>query len=109
MDIELGHYLELRPKRDGRLRPFLKGTRVSVLSLVRDAEHHAMTADEIAVGYDNVSVAAVHAALAYFHENRETVREMIREDDAFVRRLREEHGGVAAGQESHDDPGPLSP
>ena len=89
MKADLNKHIELRSKRDGRLRPFIAGTRVEVQYIVKDHEWHGMGSEEIAQGYDNVSIAQVHAALAYYHDNREQLRQMIREDEAVIEKLKE--------------------
>jgi uncharacterized protein (DUF433 family) len=88
MRTELDKYIELRPKRDGRLRPFIAGTGVEVQFIVKDSEVHNLTPDEIARGYAGVSLAQVHAALAFFHDNRDEMRRMMFEDEELVRRLK---------------------
>ncbi|WP_197527151.1 DUF433 domain-containing protein [Pirellulimonas nuda] len=85
MDYDINQFLEMRPKRDGRMRPFIKGTRVEALSIISDSETHNMTPEEIAEGYPHVSLAAIYAALAYYHGARDEVRRMIREDDASLK------------------------
>ncbi len=93
MDYDINQYLDMRPKRDGRMRPFIKGTRVEALSVISDSEVHNMSPEEIAEGYPHVSLAAIYAALAYYHGARDEVRRMIREDDASLK----QHVGAAQG------------
>jgi len=84
MDIDINKYIEFRPKRDGRERPFIKDTRVEVVHIVSDNEYQGMNAEEIAAGYDHIPLAAVYAALAFYHANRQEVRRMMQEDDQIV-------------------------
>jgi len=84
MDIDINKYIEFRPKRDGRERPFIKDTRVEVVHIVSDNEYQGMDAEEIAAGYDHISLAAVYAALSFYHANRQEVHRMMQEDDQIV-------------------------
>jgi uncharacterized protein (DUF433 family) len=105
MRTELDKYIELRPKRDGRLRPFIAGTGVEVQFIVKDSEIHNLSPEEIARGYAGVSLAQIHAALAFFHDNRDEMRRMMLEDEDLVRRLQSQpvipditgHGTDATG------------
>jgi len=47
-----------------------------------------MDAEEIAAGYDHISLAAVYAALAFYHANRQEVHRMMQEDDQIVSNYR---------------------
>lgn len=75
------------------MRPFIAGTRVEVQYIVKDHEWQGMGSEEIAQGYDNVSIAQVHAAMAFYHDNRDEIRRMIREDDALAQKLRRQSEG----------------
>ena len=46
-----------------------------------------MTPDEIVDHYPGISLADVHAALAYYHDHLEEIRQHIREGDEFVRQI----------------------
>ncbi len=79
------------------MRPFIVGTRVEVQYLVKDHEWHGIDPEAIARGYDNVSIAQVYAALAYYHDNRDEVRQMIREDESSIQRLQDQLDGSRRG------------
>jgi uncharacterized protein (DUF433 family) len=68
-------------------RPCLAGTGVRVADVVMAQVFHRQTPDEIAVGY-GVSLAAVHAALAYYYEHQAEVDEDIRQQIARARELK---------------------
>jgi uncharacterized protein (DUF433 family) len=87
---QIGRHIEFRQKRGGELRPFVAGTGVEIAQIVKDHEHHGLDAEEVAQGYEGLSIAQVHAALAFYHENRDELRRMIREDEALAARLRGE-------------------
>ena len=108
MQVDINKYIEFRPKRDGRERPFIKGTRVEVKYIVTDSEVHGMEPEEIANGYPHLSLAAIYAALAFYHDNREAVRQMIREDEEILKHLQQQTATGIAGQESHGEASPVS-
>ena len=69
--------------------PRLDGTRIGVAHVHRRYEN-GETPEAIAAGYDGVSVADVHAALAYVFDNPEELREVERRAHEAVERIREE-------------------
>ncbi len=79
------------------MRPFIFGTRVEVQYIVKDHEWHGLDPEEIARGYENVSIAQVYAALAYYHDNRDDIRKMIREDEALIQNLQDQLDGSRQG------------
>lgn len=91
MSVDINQYIEFREKGDGRRRPFISGTRVEVCHIVIDSESHGMDANEIALGYHHISLAAIHAALAFYHANRDEVQSMLREDQQVIDQLRTTH------------------
>ncbi len=109
METNIDKHIEFRAKRDGRMRPFVAGTRVEVQHIVTDSEVHNMEAEEIAAGYPHVPLAAIFAALAFYHDNRDEVRQMIREDEEIVRKfqLQQSPTGIA-DQGSPDGASPIS-
>jgi uncharacterized protein (DUF433 family) len=54
-------------------RPVIAGTGIRVLDIVALTIFHFKTPDEIAISYD-LSLAQVHAALAYYYSHIEEVR-----------------------------------
>jgi uncharacterized protein (DUF433 family) len=69
--------------------PRLDGTRIGVAHVYRRYEN-GETPEEIAAGYDGVSVADVHAALAYAFDNPELLQGIEREARDAVERIRDE-------------------
>ena len=64
-------------------RPCILGTRVRVQDIVLRAESGATT-DEILAALPHVSLADIHAALAYYHDNRDAIDGQIASSDAQV-------------------------
>jgi uncharacterized protein (DUF433 family) len=102
-------YVEIRQNRDGEDRPYIAGTRVRVQDIAIDYERFGHSAEEIAQGFDHVSIAQVHGALAYFFENREFVWQCIRDDEALVNKLRSQLAGSKTLGGSSDAASPAVP
>lgn len=88
--------IKSNPKvRDGR--PCIAGTGLRVSDVVMAHVYHDQTPDEIAAGYE-VSLAGVHAALAYYYEHKTEIDADIRQQIATARQLK--HDWVANGGNS---------
>jgi uncharacterized protein (DUF433 family) len=68
-------------------RPRIRGRRVTVQDIVIWHDRLGRSADEIAAEYD-VTLADVHAALAYYFDHREEIDRRMAEDHALVEALR---------------------
>lgn len=55
-------------------RPVIAGTGIRVLDIVAQTIFHFKTPDEIAISYE-LTLAQVHAALAYYYSHIEEIRE----------------------------------
>lgn len=94
MNSTLPQYIEIRQNRRGLDRPYIVGTRVRVQDIVIYHERYGYSADDIASSHlPHLSIAQVHAALTYFHEDREAIWNCIREDAAFAEQMREQLTG----------------
>ena len=69
----------------GRAR--IAGHRIQVHDIVLWTEQ-GQSPDQIVADFPQLSLADVHAALAYYHDHREEMDRQIQEDDEFVARLR---------------------
>jgi uncharacterized protein (DUF433 family) len=69
-------------------RPRVVGHRIRVQDIVACHEFHGMSPDEIVSGYPQITLADVHAALAYYHAHREEITRQMSEDEAFIESLR---------------------
>lgn len=81
-------HVEIRPNRDGQPRAYVLGTRVRVQDIYALAELQGLSADEIVRALPHLSLAQVHAALAYYFEHREDILREVREDNEFVDKMR---------------------
>jgi uncharacterized protein (DUF433 family) len=83
--VEISELLERRDHLHGG-RPVLSGTGVSV-HRIAGWYKLGMTAEEIAANYGHLSLALVHAALAYYHANREEIESYLEAEEAAAQRL----------------------
>lgn len=75
-------------------RPCIAGTGLRVTDLVMAHLFHQRTPSELASDYD-ISMAQVHAALAYYYEHKEELDADIRQQIAKAHELKEK--GVGSG------------
>jgi uncharacterized protein (DUF433 family) len=80
--------IELRANRNGELRAYIAGTRVRVQDIYGMAEMRGLSADEIVRSLPHLSLAQVHAALAYYFEHRGAILDEVRQDEELVRHFR---------------------
>ena len=88
MNIAITDLLEPVAHRQNRM--CVKGTATTVHRIAR-WWRTGMTADEIAADYAHLSLAGVHAALAYYFANREQIDAEIEAEIAAERKIVAEH------------------
>ena len=86
---EIGTLLDRNPKIRGG-RPKIAGTGIAVKRIVIFYQS-GLTPEEIAREYPHVNLAQVHAALAYYHANREEIDLDIAEERAIFDAIEEQH------------------
>ncbi len=86
MEPLIGNYIETRPDRCGG-RPCIAGTRIRVQDVACDHEVHVLTPEQIAREYPQVTLAQVHAALAYYFDHRGEIQRQIGEDEQLAASL----------------------
>jgi uncharacterized protein (DUF433 family) len=79
--------IELRPGLRGQ-RPFVAGHRVRVADIALWNEE-GLSADEIVSRVPTISLADVHAALAYYFDHQAEIDRQIEEDNAFASEIEE--------------------
>jgi uncharacterized protein (DUF433 family) len=82
----LDEQIELTPDTAGG-KPRIRGRRITVQDIVIWHERLGKTVDEIASEYD-LTLADIHAALAYYFDHREDIDVRIVEDRAYAAALR---------------------
>jgi len=73
-------------------RPTIVGTGVTVEDIAISKIYHRQDVDSIANGYD-LSLAQVHAALAYYYDHKTEIDTNIRERHRVADELKEQFGG----------------
>lgn len=69
-------------------KPRIAGTRIRVQDIVIWHERMNLSADEIASRHPQTSLAAIYAALAYYHDHRLEIDEQMRRGEELVEELR---------------------
>jgi len=77
-------------------QPRVAGTRIRVSNIVLWTEQ-GQSPDEIVAGYPQLTLADVHAALAFYFDNREEMEKLIAADEEFVASLSNPHAHEARG------------
>ena len=67
----------------------IAGHSIRVMDIVILHEHLGMSADAVVTAYPTITLSDVHAALAYYFDNIEEIREDIRRNDAIAEQFRE--------------------
>lgn len=71
-------------------KPRIAGHRITVQDIVIWHEQMGLSPDEIVYHYPSITLADVYAALAYYHDHRDEIRQQIAEGEAFVREVQAE-------------------
>ena len=97
MSIVQANHIEHRETRSGLQKAFVRGTRISVQDIYVSHELMGQTPDEIVAAHPHLTLAHVHAALAYCFDHLDEIRQQIQDDKTFVDEFRKKAG-----------PGPLA-
>ena len=71
-------------------RPHIAGHRIKVQHVAVWHDHMGMTSAEIVASYPTITLAQVHAALAYYYDHREEIEADIVADEQYVEKMRAE-------------------
>ena len=88
--VEVGTLIVRTPEVRGG-RPRIAGTGVTVQRIVGWYKL-GLNPEEIVVEVPHLALAQIHAALAYYHANREEIEQDIAEEEAVAEQLEQEHG-----------------
>ncbi len=69
-------------------KPRIAGHRIKVQDIVIWHERMGMSPDEIIFHYPSITLADVYAALSYYHDHRDEIRQQIAQGEAFAEQLR---------------------
>ncbi len=93
--VTLQHIESVPGKCGGK--PCIKGTRIRVWDIYVASEIRGESPDQITAQYPSISLADVHAALAYYWDNRQMIDQQMKEADEYVEQIKQATG-----------PGPLA-
>jgi uncharacterized protein (DUF433 family) len=65
-------------------KPRIAGTRIKVSEVARRHAFGGQSPDEIIEAFPHLTLAQVHAALAYYYDHHDEIEAELRADDAFV-------------------------
>ena len=86
MESVISEHIEITPGVCGG-KPRIAGHRIKVQDIVIWHERLGLSPDEIVSQYPTITLADVYAALAYYHDHLQEIRQQIREGEAFAREL----------------------
>jgi uncharacterized protein (DUF433 family) len=72
-------------------KPCIAGTRIRVQDIVIRTDL-GDSPDDIVRGYPHITLADVHAALAYYYDNRDDIDQQLREGEAAAARMKAQSG-----------------
>jgi len=84
-------YIGVRPGYCGG-EPHILGHRITVKHVAVWHEEMGMSPAQIAATYPTITLAQVHAALAYYHDHRDEIQAAIAEEERFVEELKAKSG-----------------
>jgi uncharacterized protein (DUF433 family) len=104
MQVSFDERIESTPGVCGG-KPRIAGYRIRVQDIVGWYEYHEMTPDEIVAGYPQITLADVHAALAYYQSHRDEIQQQMSDDEAFVASLQRCDARQSSnGTDAHGNP-----
>src|SRR5437867_3900264 len=69
-------------------QPRIDGTRITVNLVAEKVVHLRLTPEEVLIDHPHLTLAQIHAALAYYFDHRTEVEASMREGKEFVEELR---------------------
>ena len=84
--ISVTQHIEITPGVCGG-KPRIAGHRIRVQDIVVWHEMMGLSADEIIYHHPSITLADVYAALSYYYDNLEEIRQNIRDSEAFAQEL----------------------
>ncbi len=82
----ISEHIEITPGVCGG-KPRIAGHRIRVQDIVVWHEMMGLSPDEIVYHYPSITLADVYAALAYYHDHLEEIRQNIQESEEFAQEL----------------------
>ena len=91
MEPLMTNHIETHPQRCGG-KPCVAGTRIRVWDIYVWHVLRGQSPEEIVHNFPQLTLADVHAALAYFWEHQEEIRQQMKQSEDLVERLKAEKG-----------------
>jgi len=70
-------------------QPRIAGTRIKVQHIAIEYERLGWTPDQICEAHPSLTLADVHAAIAYYYDHKQKIDEAIQNDEEFVNKIKE--------------------
>ena len=83
-------YIERRPEIS-QGKPVISGTRIKVSQVALETERLGWTPDQIIDAHPHLTLAQVHAALAYYYENQAELDADVIAEEKLVAELRQQY------------------
>jgi uncharacterized protein (DUF433 family) len=90
-------------------KPRVAGTRIRVQDIAIRHLQHGCSPEEIRAAFPHLTMADIHAALAYYFDHREEIERQIKESEEFADRMRRELGPGPLEIKLNDQDGPRAP
>lgn len=87
MTAIIAEHIKITPEICGG-KPCIAGHRIRVQDVVVWHEQMGLSPDEIVSRHPTITLADVYAALAYYHDNFDEIRQHIRESEEFVQKMK---------------------
>ena len=84
------NHIEISPQTCGG-RPCVAGTRIRVQDIYVWHELQGQSPEEIVTNFKQLTLADVHAALAYYHDHRRTIEAEVQDERSEADRLKLSH------------------
>lgn len=85
-------HIELRTNKDGQSRAYVAGTEFRVQDIYAQSEVHGKSPEQIVTAFPQLTLSQVHAALAYYFDNRQSILDEMRQDEASIHNLKRQLG-----------------
>lgn len=89
METVISEHIEITPGVCGG-KPRIAGHRITVKNVVIWHERMGLSPDEVVSHYPSITLADVYAALAYYHDHLEDIRQQICNDEALAEQMQAE-------------------
>ena len=82
----ISKHIEITPGTCGG-KPRIAGHRITVQNIAIWHERLGMSPEEIVYHHPSITIADVYAALAYYHDHMEEIRQQIKEGETFAKEM----------------------